>query len=118
SKVTIEKLGKSSLQGDVGFADVLHRMGAGLIFGRDFITIHGADSLEGIDIDLSHMPDMARTLAVVALFADGPTTIRGLHTLRVKETDRIAALSNELTKLGAHVQVEGDDAITIEPPDD
>jgi 3-phosphoshikimate 1-carboxyvinyltransferase len=118
SKVTIEKLGKSSLQGDIGFADVLHRMGAGLIFGRDFITVQGTDSLEGIDIDISNMPDMAQTLAVVALFADGPTTIRGVHTLRVKETDRIAALSNELAKLGAEVDVDGDDAITIKPPED
>src|SRR5439155_1923322 len=116
SKVTIEKLGKSSLQGDVGFADVLHRMGAGLIFGRDFITIHGADSLEGIDIDLSHMPDMAQTLAVVALFADGPTTIRGLHTLRVKETDRLSALQTELKKFGAEVEIE-DDVLIIDPPE-
>jgi 3-phosphoshikimate 1-carboxyvinyltransferase len=64
------------------------------------------------------MPDTAQTLAVVALFAHGATTIRGLRTLRVKETDRIAALSNELKKLGAEVDVEGDDAITIQPPED
>jgi 3-phosphoshikimate 1-carboxyvinyltransferase len=117
SKVTIEGLGKSSLQGDVGFADVLHKMGASLIFGKDFITIRGTDELEGIDVDLNAMPDTAQTLAVVALFARGPTTIRGLHTLRVKETDRLAALRNELTKLGADVEIEGDDAITIQPPE-
>jgi 3-phosphoshikimate 1-carboxyvinyltransferase len=117
SKVTIDGLGKSSLQGDVGFADVLHRMGADLVFGRDFITISGTDTFEGIDIDLSSMPDVAQTLAVAALFAKGETTIRGLRTLRVKETDRLAALSKELTKLGAKVQVEGDDVITIDPPD-
>src|SRR2546421_8624954 len=115
AKVTIEGLGKSSLQGDIAFADVLHRMGADLIFGRDFITIAGTERLEGIDIDLSPMPDTAQTLAVVALFADGRTTIRGLHTLRVKETDRLAALSTELTKLGAAVDVSGD-ALTITPP--
>ena len=63
------------------------------------------------------MPDTAQTLAVVALFAEGPTTMRGLHTLRVKETDRIEALSNELTKLGAEVEVDADDAITITPPE-
>jgi len=57
-------------------------------------------------------------LAVVALFADGPTTISGLHTLRVKETDRLAALQNELTKLGADVEIEGDDTLTIHPPED
>jgi 3-phosphoshikimate 1-carboxyvinyltransferase len=118
SKITIEGIGKSSLQGDVGFADLLHRMGAELVFGRDFITIRGPELLEGIEADLSGMPDVAQTLAVVSLFADGPTTLRGLHTLRVKETDRIAALANELAKLGAEVEVEGNDAITITPPED
>ncbi|HEX8523025.1 MAG TPA: 3-phosphoshikimate 1-carboxyvinyltransferase [Tepidisphaeraceae bacterium] len=116
AKITIEGLGKSSLQGDVGFADVLHRMGAGLVFGKDFITVMGAKTLEGIEVDLSDMPDVAQTLAVVALFANGETRIRGLHTLRVKETDRIAALANELRKLGADVD-EGEDELTIGPPE-
>jgi 3-phosphoshikimate 1-carboxyvinyltransferase len=115
AKVTIEGLGKRSLQGDVGFADVLHQMGADLVFGKDFITITGTDELNGIDVDLLSMPDTAQTLGVVALFAKGPTTIRGLHTLRVKETDRVAALSNELQKLGAKVEIVGDDLI-IHPP--
>ena len=115
SKITLHGLGKRSLQGDVGFADVLHRMGAGLIFGRDFITIMGTDNLHGIDVDLSAMPDTAQTLAVVALFAHGPTAIRGLHTLRVKETDRLEALRNELSRLGAEVEIE-EDTLHIEPP--
>jgi 3-phosphoshikimate 1-carboxyvinyltransferase len=117
SRVTIEGLGKRSLQGDVGFADVLHRMGADLVFGPDFISVGGTETFEGIDVDLSTMPDTAQTLAVAALFAEGPTTIRGLHTLRVKETDRVAALATELTKLGADVDMEGDD-LTIQPPED
>jgi 3-phosphoshikimate 1-carboxyvinyltransferase len=117
AKVTIEGLGKRSLQGDVGFADMLHQMGAGLVFGPDFITVTGPDKLEGIEADLSAMPDTAQTLAVAAVFADGPTTIRGLHTLRVKETDRVAALANELVKLGADVSADGDD-LTIQPPED
>jgi 3-phosphoshikimate 1-carboxyvinyltransferase len=116
SKVTVEGLGKSSLQGDVAFADVLHRMGATLVFGRDFITVGGTDALEGIEVDLSNMPDTAQTLAVVALFVRGQTVIRGLHTLRVKETDRIAALKTELTKLGATVSIEDDVALVIDPP--
>jgi 3-phosphoshikimate 1-carboxyvinyltransferase len=116
SQVTIEGLGKQSLQGDVGFGDVLHQMGAGLTYGRDSITVTGPAKLEGIDTDLSAMPDTAQTLAVTALFADGPTTVRGLHTLRVKETDRVAALASELTKLGADVSVDGD-ALTIHPPE-
>lgn len=116
SKVTVQGLGKNSLQGDVGFADVLHRMGADLIFGGDFITITGTDELEGIETDLADMPDTAQTLAVVALFAKGQTIIHGLHTLKVKETDRLMALKTELSKLGAHVEIENDDTLIIDPP--
>jgi len=116
SKITIENLGKASLQGDVGFADVLHRMGADLVFGKDFVTVRGTATLEGIDVDLADMPDTAQTLAVVALFGRGETVIRGLHTLRVKETDRLAALSNELKKFGADVEIE-DDVLVINPPE-
>jgi 3-phosphoshikimate 1-carboxyvinyltransferase len=116
AKVTIEGLGKSSLQGDVGFAKVLEHMGAAVTMGDSFISIEGTDVLEAIEIDLSAMPDTAQTLAVVALFARGATRISGLHTLRVKETDRIAAVSSELSRLGATVAVEGDDAIIITPP--
>src|SRR3954471_1688706 len=115
STVTLKGLGKRSLQGDVAFADVLHRMGADLIFGPDFITMMGTDRLEGIDIDLRDMPDMAQTLAVVAMFAEGESVLRGLHTLRKKETDRIAALAAELKKFNVAVEVE-DDSIQIEPP--
>jgi len=117
SKITIEGLGKASLQGDVGFADVLHQMGADLVFGKDFLTIKGTETLEGVDVSLADMPDTAQTLAVVALFARGETVIRGLHTLRVKETDRLAALSNELKKLGAEVEIE-DDVLVINPPEE
>ncbi|MGH7175815.1 MAG: 3-phosphoshikimate 1-carboxyvinyltransferase [Tepidisphaeraceae bacterium] len=115
AKVTVDGLGKTSLQGDVAFADLLHRMGASLIFGKDFITIQGTDQLAGIEADLSGMPDMAQTLAVVAIFAKGETRITGLRTLRIKETDRIAALTSELRKLGAEVE-PADDALTIRPP--
>lgn len=116
SRVTVERLGKHSLQGDVGFAEVLRKMGADVQVGNDSITVFGTGVLEAIDIDLSAMPDQAQTLAVVALFAHGPTTLRGLQTLRLKETDRIAALATELAKLGAEVSSEGDD-LTIRPPD-
>jgi 3-phosphoshikimate 1-carboxyvinyltransferase len=113
--VTIEGLGKQSLQGDVGFADVLHKMGADLIFGKDFVTVGGTDRFEGIDVDLNAMPDTAQTLAVAAVFAKGPTTIRGIGNLRVKETDRMGALVTELSKLGAKVEADRD-SLTIEPP--
>ncbi|MBV8782239.1 MAG: 3-phosphoshikimate 1-carboxyvinyltransferase, partial [Phycisphaerae bacterium] len=91
SSVTIRGLGKRSLQGDVQFARVLRKMGASVNIQDDSITVVGTEILEGIGIDLADMPDTAQTLAVVALFADGPTTIRGLHTLRIKETDRLSA---------------------------
>jgi 3-phosphoshikimate 1-carboxyvinyltransferase len=119
---TIEGLGRHSLQGDVAFADVLARMGAGLAYGDDFMTVTGADDfLQAIDIDMSTMPDAAMTLAAVACFARGETVIRGLRTLRVKETDRLAALQAELTKIGATVEIEsddetGDELLAIEPP--
>jgi 3-phosphoshikimate 1-carboxyvinyltransferase len=116
AKVTVEGLGKRSLQGDVGFADVLHQMGAEMVFGPDFITIRGTGELNGIDVDLLAMPDTAQTLAVVALFARGETVIRGLHTLKMKETDRLMALATELRKLGAEVEA-GDDYLAITPPE-
>lgn len=115
ASITVEGLGKGSLQGDVAFADVLHQMGAGLSFGPDFVTITGTGELHGLDIDMNHIPDMAQTLAVVALFADSPTTIRNVWNLRVKETDRLAALENELRKLGAKVETTRD-TIHITPP--
>lgn len=106
--VTVRGLGKQSRQGDVGFADVLRRMGAGVVMEKDSITVTGPAELQGVEVDLSAMPDTAQTLAVVALFSNGRTTIHGLKTLRVKETDRLAALHAELTKLGAVVAIEGD----------
>jgi 3-phosphoshikimate 1-carboxyvinyltransferase len=125
SSITIDGLSKNSLQGDVAFADVLHKMGAQLIPGDDgsqwtSTTVaapadRGGGKLHGIDIDMNHIPDMVQTLAVVALFAEGPTTIRNVWNLRVKETDRLAALENELKKLGAAV-VTGKDFIAITPP--
>ena len=115
ARVTVAGLGSDSLQGDVRFAGVLRKMGAAVEVRRDAMTVEGSDDLGGVDADLSDMPDVAQTLAVAALFADGPTTIRGLHTLRVKETDRLAALRTELTKLGAAVTIDGD-ALTIDPP--
>jgi 3-phosphoshikimate 1-carboxyvinyltransferase len=117
SSITIDGLGKNSLQGDVAFADVLHQMGAQLIPGDNSITIAApADGkLHGIDIDMNHIPDMVQTLAVVALFAEGKTTARNVWNLRVKETDRLAALENELKKLGADITT-GKDFIAITPP--
>lgn len=115
SKITIPGLGRRSLQGDVGFADVLRKMGAHVEVGADQISVTGTDELDGIDVNLIDMPDTAQTLAVIALYASGSTTIRGIGSLRVKETDRVAALSTELSRLGAAVEVDGD-TLHIDPP--
>jgi 3-phosphoshikimate 1-carboxyvinyltransferase len=116
-RVRVEGLGTGSVQGDVGFVDVLEQMGCRIGRGAAFLEVRRAPSavLAGVDVDLGAMPDMAQTLAAVALFAKGPTTIRGVANLRVKETDRIAALATELTRLGAKVDVL-DDGLRIHPP--
>lgn len=116
-RVTVEHLGSDSVQGDALFANVLGKMGCGVEQTADSTTVTGpADGLRGIDIDLNDMPDVAQTLAVVALFAEGVTNIRNVANLRVKETDRIAALAAELRKLGASVD-EREDGLSIEPPE-
>ncbi|MBI1374229.1 MAG: 3-phosphoshikimate 1-carboxyvinyltransferase [Phycisphaera sp.] len=111
----ISGLGRSSVQGDAAFAHVLGRMGATVEQRDDSTWIKGPHRLRGVDVDLNEMPDMAQTLAVVAMFAEGPTVIRNVGNLRVKETDRLAALHAELTKLGGEVEVSGDD-IRVENP--
>ena len=109
-------LGRDSLQGDVAFAEVLGRMGAGVEVGSDHVRVTGGPRLRGIDVDLTDLPDPGLTLAVVALHADGPTRIRGVAVHRHHETDRIAAAATELRKLGAEV-VEHDDGLDITPPE-
>lgn len=111
--------GPCSLQGDARFVRLLHRMGAPVEFTAAGIAVRGPDSLVPIDADLSDMPDAAMTLAAVACFATGPSRLSGLRTLRVKETDRIAAMVTELSKTGATVEpfaAAGDEGITITPP--
>ena len=113
--VRVEGVGKDSIQGDVRFTEVLERMGAKVSFGADWIEASGATPLRAIDMDLNHIPDAAMTAAVLALFADGPSTLRNIGSWRVKETDRIAAMATELRKVGAVVE-EGADWIRISPP--
>ncbi len=117
--VTVNGLGTGSVQGDTGFVDVLEKMGCGVARRPDALCVTApaeGERLRGIDVDLNAMPDTAQTLAVVALFAEGPTTIRNVANMRVKETDRIAALAAELRKLGGTVE-EFADGLRIEPPD-
>ncbi len=113
--VRVLGVGRDSIQGDVGFADALERMGASVRRGDDWLEADGG-ALRGIDIDCVAIPDAAMTLAVAALFAEGPTVLRGIASWRVKETDRIAAMATELRKVGASVN-EGPDWLRIAPPD-
>ena len=113
--VRVEGVGRSSIQGDVRFTEVLERMGAKVTMGDDWIECaSGGGRLKAIDMDLNHIPDAAMTAAVLALFADGKSTLRNIASWRVKETDRIAAMATELRKLGATVE-EGPDYLSITP---
>ncbi|MFN4242150.1 MAG: 3-phosphoshikimate 1-carboxyvinyltransferase [Tepidisphaerales bacterium] len=118
SRVRLDGLGGTSLQGDIAAATLLESMGAAVELADDHITLTGPERLDGITADLSGTPDLAQTLAVVAAFARSPSTFTGLHTLRVKETDRIAALQTELTRLGCAVAVSEDRGVslTVVPP--
>jgi 3-phosphoshikimate 1-carboxyvinyltransferase len=113
--VRVEGVGRDSIQGDVRFTDVLQRMGAEVSIDENSIEVKGSGKkLRAIDMDMNHIPDAAMTVAVMALFADGPSTIRNVGSWRVKETDRIRAMATELRKLGAEVD-EGSDFLRIVP---
>ena len=129
--VLVEGVGENSIQGDIRFADALQKMGVMVTYGNRFGSRHAASSsysyshnkiqtykpkqLHAIDLDCNHIPDAAMTLAIMALFAEGTTTLRNIASWRVKETDRIAAMATELRKVGAIVE-EGVDYIKITPP--
>lgn len=113
--VRVRGIGRHSVQGDAQFAEVLAAMGAQITCGDDWIEATRG-GLHGVDLDLNHIPDAAMTVAVTALFADGPTRIRNIYNWRVKETDRLHAMATELVRLGATVE-EGDDYLHIAPPD-
>jgi len=112
--VRVQGVGRASVQGDIRFADVLAQMGAKVTWGEDWIEVQRG-SLKGLDIDLNHIPDAAMTIAVLALFAEGPTRIRNVASWRVKETDRLSAMATELRKVGAQVE-ETADSLTVIPP--
>ena len=114
--ITVQGVGESSIQGDIRFIEAVRSMGAHISTAANSITIQrGRWPLQAIDMDCNHIPDAAMTLAIMALYAQGTTTLRNIASWRVKETDRIAAMATELRKLGATVQ-EGADYITITPP--
>ena len=112
----IEGVGSQSIQGDIRFVDAATAMGAKVQTGPGWMQVsRGAWPLRALTLDCNHIPDAAMTLAVMALYADGPTRLNNIASWRVKETDRIAAMAAELRKLGAAV-IEGEDFIEVRPP--
>ena len=112
-EVTVEGLSRNSLQGDVAFCDALAEMGCEVHYDESSITVKG-NPLKAVNVDMNAISDTVQTLSVVALFAEGTTRIRHVEHIRHKETDRIAAVANELRKLGASV-VEHPDGLEITP---
>lgn len=118
----IQGVGLASIQGDIRFVEAAQAMGAIVTGGPNWLEVSRAQhqnaqgqwALKAIDLDCNHIPDAAMTLAVMALFADGPTTLRNIASWRVKETDRIAAMAMEARKLGATVE-EGPDWLRVHP---
>jgi 3-phosphoshikimate 1-carboxyvinyltransferase len=114
--IKIQGVGAASIQGDIRFVEAAQAMGAKVESGPNWLQVQrGAWPLHAVDLDCNHIPDAAMTLAVMALYADGTTTLRNIASWRVKETDRIAAMATELRKLGATV-VEGADFLQVTPP--
>ncbi|MFD2755436.1 bifunctional 3-phosphoshikimate 1-carboxyvinyltransferase/cytidylate kinase [Comamonas terrae] len=118
--IRILGVGRDSIQGDIRFVEAARAMGAQVESGPNWLQVARGEPgqgwpLKAIDLDCNHIPDAAMTLAVMALYADGTTTLRNIASWRVKETDRIAAMAIELRKLGATVE-EGPDYIRITPP--
>ena len=114
----IQGVGADSIQGDIRFIEAARLMGASVTSGANWLEVSGpggGQSLHAIDLDCNHIPDAAMTLAVMALYARGTSTLRNIASWRVKETDRIAAMTAELCKFGAHIE-EGSDFIRITPP--
>jgi len=111
--VTVANVPAPSLQGDAVLAEILSRMGCRVENTSHGITVHGAADLHGIEVDMGDCPDVVPTLAVVASFATGRTTIRNIAHLRIKECDRLHVMASELAKLGVRTE-EGDDTLAIE----
>ncbi len=113
-RVRVERLDPGSRQGDAGFVRLLERMGCRVTRGGDWVEVEGTGNLMAIDADCGAMPDIVPTLAVVALFAVGPTRITGVPHLKVKESDRIAALVSGIERLGGSA-TPATDGLTIVP---
>jgi len=115
-RVKVTGIDRNTRQGDIGFLDILKKMGCRVKEDPGGITVSGGQ-LTAVDADMGDMPDMVPTLAVVASFAKGTTTITNAAHLRAKESDRLAAMAAELTKIGVSAQVTPDGLVITGPPD-
>ncbi|MFF7470312.1 3-phosphoshikimate 1-carboxyvinyltransferase [Streptomyces sp. NPDC008092] len=113
-EVTVPGLGRGALQGDLGFVDVLRRMGADVEIAEDRTTVRGTGTLRGLTVAMRDISDTMPTLAAIAPFADGPVRIEDVANTRVKECDRLDACAENLRRLGIEA-VTGDDWIEIRP---
>lgn len=113
-KVEIFGIGSDSGQGDLCFLNILEGMGAKVSRFEDYVVVQkGEGKLKGIEVDMNNMPDAAMTLVPLAMFTDGPVTIKNIASWRVKETDRIAAMAAEMNKLGVQIE-SGSDFISVD----
>ena len=112
--VTIEGIDPSTSQADIGILGVLSEMGCDVAIDGTTIAVSGPEMLTGIDVDMNHCPDAVLAVAVAASLANGSSTIRNVANLRIKETDRLAALETELRRMG-HDATAGSDWLRIEP---
>ena len=113
-RVRVDHLGSGSAQGDLGFVRALEQMGCTVLQTTEYTEVSGPDELKGVDVDMGDISDTAQTLAAIAPFASGPVNIRNIAHVRAKETDRVAAVTAELRRLGATVE-ERPDGLTIHP---
>jgi 3-phosphoshikimate 1-carboxyvinyltransferase len=113
-RVRVRHLGRRSAQGDLRFVEVLARMGCSVAMGDDWTEVRGPERLQGLTVDMGDLPDMALTLAAIAPLADGPVGIERVGFIRGHETDRIAAVTTELGRLGVRAE-ETADGLTIWP---
>lgn len=114
STIKVNNIKKDAMQGDIKLLEVLEQMGVEVSYGENYVIVKGTGKLKGVSVDMYNMSDVAQTLAVVAMFAEGKTEIKNVYNMRIKETDRIKAVYNELTKLGAKV-TEWEDGFSVEP---
>lgn len=115
-RIKVKNLTKQSIQGDIGFVDVLAKMGCQVENHSDGIVVQGPEKLNGVDVDMNAISDVVQTLCGIAPFASEPVQVRNVAHMRIKETDRIAAVVTELRKLGVSVDMR-EDGLTVYPAD-